>query len=158
MNVIRGATSMEHSFSLSNLTCQSLVVFLFSHLQSDTLWISIHAFLFFFFLPWWQCVARRFWVQNRWPGPFYSNWLLHVLPEPGFLPQSKDKHIRLTGDSKVSMNMNVFEYDRCQPCDRLASCSGCPHPPALCDDPSRISGAANRWIFPVKPKPWNKYI
>merc|ERR1712035_185044 len=44
-----------------------------------------------------------------------SVWSLHVLPVPawvlsgysGFLPQSKDMHVRLIGDSKLSVGVNV---------------------------------------------------
>merc|ERR1712035_232177 len=68
---------------------------------------------------------------------------LHVLPVSawvlsgfsGFLPQSKDMHVRLIGDSKLPVGVNVSVsgcLSMCQPCDKLATCPGCTPPLAQC--------------------------
>ena len=68
-----------------------------------------------------------------------SVWSLHVLPVyvwvlsgySGFLPLSKNMHVRLIGVSKLSLGVRVWLFVSMWPCDGLATCPGC----LLPDDP-----------------------
>ena len=66
-----------------------------------------------------------------------SEWSLHVLPVyawvlsgySSFLPPSKNMHVRLIGDSKLSLGVSVsvvfVSFVSVWPCDGLATCPGC---------------------------------
>lgn len=68
--------------------------------------------------------VTRSWVWIHWP--------LHVLsasPHTAASSTVKDIHVRVTGDSKLVIDVN--EYERSSFCDRLATCPACILPIAL---------------------------
>jgi len=70
-------------------------------------------------------------------------WSLHVAPidvwilfrYSGFLPTSKNIHVRLIGHSKLALSVSVYGclsyVSLCWPCDGLAICPGCTLPLTL---------------------------
>ena len=81
--------------------------------------------------------------QQRVPGSIptwnLSVWSLHVLPVyvwvlsgySGFLPPSKNMHVRLIGDSKIVLRSEcecMWLFVSVWPCDGLATCPGCTPP------------------------------
>ncbi|MEQ2234531.1 hypothetical protein ILYODFUR_032645 [Ilyodon furcidens] len=72
----------------------------------------------------------------RLPAGGLSAWSLHVLTGySGFLPQSKNVTVRLTGLSTLPLGVNVCVCGCLScvcvlPCDGLPTCPGCTPPPA----------------------------
>ena len=90
---------------------------------------------------WWLALSphsKR--VPGSTPGWGLSVWSLHVLPVyawvlsgySGYLPPSKNMHVRLIGDSKIVLRSerawSFVSFVSVWPCDGLATCPGCTPP------------------------------
>jgi len=96
-------------------------------------------------------------VASQWAGSRFDSQLRPFCVEfacsprvcvGSLLPLSKNMHVRLIGDSKLSLGVSVCGcLSRLWPCDGLATCPGCTPPLARwpCDPTDGLSGY-RKWI------------